>query len=71
MTRADMTANEKVKQAFSVKPSERPSIMQLIEDGHFRAADVLHAADMEDITIWSKQLMRRLRRRSMHEGVAV
>ena len=61
---------EKIKQALALRPSERPSIMQLIENGHFLASDVLAAAEAGEMTIWSVKLRRRLERRARAEEPA-
>lgn len=50
-----------------MKPSDRPSIMQLIEDGHFLASDVLAVATTGEINIWSDKLRKRLARRAKAE----
>jgi hypothetical protein len=41
--------------------------MQLIEDGHFRASDVLEAAAYDKIILHSPKFIRRLERRARNE----
>ena len=62
-----MTQEEKVLQALAAPTNARPSIMQMIEDGHFSARDVLAVVESKQAVVHSPKFLRRLERRARAE----